>query len=219
MKDKAMTAKSFLHKASAKVSPVVFLFTHKDWLTHNVPETIIVFNELDNGTIFPTSALETIKELVFQFQKNQDNQKHKLYEQKLSSNTQKTNSKPKETSKEEKPKVVKSGWIAIILDSKGNVVTKNGEDLSKSFELIQQADRYVDLRLVEAASDCFGVISHTTMVSSDNEAIEFTVLRQDAIARVFTPNKKPAMRDTSGKSGRLSFGIKVKDYVAKFSHG
>lgn len=207
-KPRNMTVKGFLHKASGKAgaSASGFLTQHRGWLqTGEIAEvTSPILRLLDEGQIYPTPALDLIKEAVLahHLQREVEKAEARMAEaQDPSSHS----SKP---------------WVATVYTARGEVVQdKDGEDLTKSFQMAHHADRWADLRLVEAEPDTFVTVVHTSLMRADGSPISSVILRGDAMARILRSKKQPAMRRTTGAAQKLSFGVKVHESRATFSHG
>jgi hypothetical protein len=202
-----MTAKGFLHKASGKHSASAFLEQHREWLLTgdlaNVTAPILL--SLDNREIMPTPALEAIKGVVLG---------HMLAKETATFTEALLN--PKTGSK--KP------WQATIFDAAGNIQTRvkeNGEieELQKTFDTCSLADGWTDRRLFEGACDWFGVVAHTTLVTKDGDPFAQTILRDDAMARIFKHKPGSVCKVKSQTTPRLGFGVKASQDRAVFSKG
>jgi len=206
-KPRNMTERGFLHKASGKVSAAAFLAQHKAWLeTGELGElTSPILSALDRCEILPSPALNSIQEIVLG---------HML---------------AKESAKAENallnPKAPKSyPWLATIYNAKGEIqerIKDDGEteDLQKGFEKASDADRWVDRRLFDGASDWYGVVSHTAILNKHGDPLSTTILRDDSVARILKSPKAPIMKAHSQSTPRLSFGVKAGNDRAVFSKG
>ena len=211
-KTRQMGVKGFLHKASGKVSAAAFLAQHRVWLeTGDLLEvTSPILRMYDEKQLLPTPALELLKEAVLthHLRVETDKAERRLSEQ-AEGETGSRSSKP---------------WIARVFDVKGNlVIVKNAKgeevELEQTFALASDADRWVDRRLFEGASDWFGVIQHTRIMRADGEPITSVVMRDDAIARILKRPLRAAAKRTGSRDNKLSFGVKVHESRATFSHG
>lgn len=200
---RVMTSKGFLYRASGKAanSAEAFLKQHRDWLVTGelAQMTSPILAKLDNKEILPTPCLENIKSVVYGHMLASDARKaDQAIEKATSSKSSKT-------------------YIATIYDANGLVVnrtTKDGEqeDLIKGFDFSQRAKDWIDLRLVEAAPNCYGVMEHVT---SDYAEV---VCRGDAIARALRAKKTPFMH-VNKSNGRLTNVMRVKGGISHFSNG
>lgn len=199
-----MTPKMFLYRSNAaKVSAIAFLAAHRAFLeTGELAEvTSPILRMLDESTLLPTPALDLIREAVtvHTIRVEAEKAERRLLES---------------LDGESQGKTVKN-WIACVYDSKGNPI----EDLEKSFELASDADRYVDRKLFDGASDWYGVVSHSRIMRADGDPISNIILRQDAIARILKIKKGPMSKKTGTRDGKLSFGVKAHQDHAHFSRG
>ena len=209
-KERVMTPKGFLHKSTTKAaaSAAAFLAQHRAWLLTGelAKVTQPILAKVDSGEIMPTPALPLIQKVVMDHM-------HEESKRKGEESMRKAEEGPE-------PK----NWTATILDSKGNVCTRinsegKTEDLVKGFEKSQDADRWVDRRLVEGAVDWYGVVQHATMKNKDGELLSTIIMRNDAMARVLATGKGPVMKQTSKGGGALSFRPKAKGDHFHFSKG
>jgi hypothetical protein len=210
-KERVMTAKSFLHKATTKAaaSADAFIKAHRAWLeTGELAEmTSPILAKIDSKELMPTPALEVLKAVVLG---------HHMAVQ-----TRKSEEAIAKAQAE--PAKVKP-WVSTIYNKDGQIVFKkdaNGKekDLTQSFELPQDADRWTDLRLFQAEPGCYGVIHSTTMTREDGDPISTVVMQGDATARILKQPTGPVVKGQAKSSGKLSFGVKSKPSVSRFSHG
>lgn len=204
-KTRTMSVKGFLFKASGKVSAEAFLQAHRVWLeTGEVAEVSSpILRMLDEKQILPTPALELLSQAILTYHLRMASEKA---ERQLLQNAD-------PSSHTSKP------WLATVYNAKGEVVQNDKEeDLSKFFQLASDADRWVDLRLVEGASDNFAVIEHARIMRADGTPISTTIMRGDALARILKAKKHPFSKRT-GTDSRMSFGVKSKPSRSVFSHG
>lgn len=211
-KERKMTAKGFLHKATKQgaKSAEGFIAAHRAWLeTGELAQfTSPILAKLDAKEVYPTPALQAITAVVLG---------HMLAE----------NVAKAEASLVEGPgRVSEKAWTATIFNASGEIMThKNGntgeeKDLVQNFDSSSDADRWCDRRLFDGASDWFGTVVSNKMHGKDGQPISTVILRQDAIARILAQPKGPACRKTGGSTGKLSFGMKAAVTTrASFSHG
>jgi len=186
-----MSPKGFLRKASAAKSAIAFFAAHREYLTSGeiseVTAPIII--QVDNGELLPTPALAILQDAVLKHLLNQD-----------TIETEVSKRKPK-------------NYVARILDEKGEVCQKGGDELISEHKLAQDVEGWVDRRLFEGASDWTGEIVHT------ETGIVTIVFRSDAIARMMHKRRGPTCQTKSKTTGKLSFGVKVRETHARFSAG
>lgn len=202
-KTRNMTERGFLHKAGGKVSADAFLAQHRAWLEtgERAMVTTPILRMLDEKEVMPTPALEQIRAAV------------------LNHMVAKAVSKAEDQILNPKPGAKPKNWTSTIFDAKGEIQTRinekgEKEDLIKGFDLSSDADRWADRRLVEGASDWYAEVTHAMM------PITTVIRRDDAMSRIFKIAKGPSMKaQPKGGSGRLSFGVKVKEDRARFSSG
>lgn len=211
-KERVMSAKGFLHKATTKAaaSAGAFLATHRAWLVTGDLASLTrpILSKLDSKEIMPTPALEAIRAVVLGHMIAGEIRKG---EEAMNRREEQENASPK-------------NWTATIYNPKGEIQTRINakgevEDLQQSFDKAQEADGWTDRKLVEGASDWFGVISHATMVNRQGDPISTTVMRIDAMARVFKQAKGAVCKSQVKSAGKLSFGVKVKENRSRFSGG
>lgn len=214
--ERKMTVKGFLHKSTQKAAASAkgFIDAHRAWLeTGDLAEvTSPILRMLDEGQVFPTPALDLIKEAVLTHHLRSETKKAetRLAEGQEGSVGETKTSKP---------------WIARVFDKDGNlVITANTKgdmvELEQAFLLSSDADRWCDRRLFEGAPDWFAVVQHTSITRAiDGEPLTTVIMRQDAIARILKKPVSAAVKKTGSRDGKLSFGVKVSQSRAVFSHG
>lgn len=209
-KPRIMTAKGFLHKTTTKAASSAggFIAQYRDWLETGelAAVTSPILLKVDQGVLFPTPALEMIKEVVMMHH--------------MASEIRKGEEAMARKAEGPTPK----NWTATIYNAKGEVQTKinsNGEteELVKGFEKGHDADRWVDRRLFEGATDWFGVVAHSTMTTSAGDPIATTIMRDDSIARILKTPKGPVCQPPTKTTSKLGFGCKAKGDHSRFSHG
>lgn len=115
-------------------------------------------------------------------------------------------------------------YIATIFDDSGNIVVRVKDDgkeeiLQKKFKLYQEAERWVDRRLIENGSECHGEVSHTSMCDKNGLPLTTSIDRVSSMGRLFRAKRSPMMKAHQKPSGKLSFGVKVREDHFHFSHG
>lgn len=198
-----MTAKGFLHKTTTKAaaSAAAFLEQYREWLVNGelAEVTNPILRLLDDGKVLPTPALNEIKSAVLGHIIAKDTAKAEAAIENAGKTT--TN----------------KSWLCTIYNAKGEVQTRINtknqvEDLIKGFDLSSDADRWVDRRLFDGASDWYGIVSHTRL------NVSTTTMRNDAIARILHKVKGPIIQQ-KGTSKTLGFGVKAKEDRSTFSRG
>jgi hypothetical protein len=209
MSDRKMTSKMFLNRSNGKVSATAFLAQHRVFLeTGDLAEyTSPILRQIDAREILPTPGLQAIKAVVLSHHLAVESRKAETAMEKAAT----------------EPGTRKS-YLATILDSEGNVCTRINDkgaevDLRESFDMGSDAERWCDRRLFDGASDWFGMVEMTKIHNSDGEPLTTIIMRQDAIARILKIKKGPVSKSKPKSTGSLSFGVKVSNSVAKFSHG
>lgn len=220
-KERVMTAKGFLHKAGTKAaaSADAFIKAHRAWLeTGTLAElTGPILAKVDSRELMPTPALEVLKEVVLGHMLASTINNAKIAIAKADSGER---TEAIASTSASKP------WEATIYDADGNVVIKihpeTGKEstLEEKFAKPQDADGWVDRRLVQGSEGWFGVVVNHTLQSKEGDSLSRTILRGDAMARTFGARKpNPVCKSNAKASGKLSFGVKSKPSVSKFSHG
>jgi hypothetical protein len=125
----------------------------------------------------------------------------------------------KESATAKEPK----NYLCTVYTVKGEVATRTDEhgnevEIEASFDLPQDGIRFLDRRLVDGASDNFGVLL-STKITIAGEPMSEVVMRQDSLARLLKAPKHPFSKKTGSRDNRLSFGTKCHQSHAYFSHG
>lgn len=219
-KEKKMTPKWFLHKASTKTanSAQAFIAAHRAFLeTGDLAEvTSPILRLMDDKQVMPTPALQLITQAVLS---------HMLKVEVDKADRQIRDQMRAEETGESKGFGTRKDWYACIKDAQGNIVeTTNtvGEvvELEQGFDLASQAERWVDRRLFDGAPDWYGEVAHTTMTSAkDGLPLTLRVERSDAIARILKKPKGPTIHRRAQSTAKLSFGVKIRESRSTFSHG
>lgn len=192
MSERKMTLKGFIKKASAAKSAIGFISQYREYMLTGelAPLTEPILVKLDNHELLPTPALKDITDVVFAHMLAQESLKAQESLEKVSS--------PRS------PKAV----TATLLSPKGNELD------SKGFDLSQEAERWLDRRLVESAPGCSGKILHSKV-----KELTVEVSREDAFSRVYKERKMASHKKTGVSMSKLGFGVKVKNDRFHFSHG
>src|SRR5271166_4917515 len=149
MAERQMTPKGFLAKLSTKAanSAAGFILAHRQWLTTGELASVTspILAKLDTKELLPTPALKELGQAVMNHIIVQDQRRA---EASMEGAQQSGTTKP---------------WVATIYDSKGLICTKlnsdgEEEELVKGFDHPQEADRWVDRRLYDGASDWHGEV-------------------------------------------------------------
>jgi hypothetical protein len=197
--NKNMSVKSFLTKCNsnkASISASAFITAHTEYLlTGEVSyATAPIVQDIVAGKIPATPALQSIKKVVLDHILEVERQKaEESLIPRVSS-----------ASKPFKCRIVDAATGEVCLDDKG-------DDLIKTFEKPQDAERWADRRLFDGSPSWYGEVCHKDMPWS-------VVDRNASIGRVLKRPMAPVSKG-SPKSSGLGFGVKVKESVAKFSGG
>lgn len=212
-KARVMSPKGWLHKTTTKAAhnAIAFIDQYREWLSTGELAlfTSPILLKVDSKELLPTPALEELKAVVLA---------HHLAEE-IRIATEKMAKADEPTERKTK------NYVATVWNSKGEVVQapdSNGKikDLKDSFETSTQAERWADNRLFDGATDWFCVVETTHVFKQNGDPFTATILRADAIARILKRPKQPVMKaQKSGKGGKLSWGVKVSESKASFSHG
>lgn len=211
-KERVMSPKGFLHKTTTKAaaSATAFLSQYREWLSTGEVAIVTapILAKLDSKELMPTPALNEIINAVYTHMVVSEIRK----------------GEEAMARREAGPQSTPKNWIVTVFDKNGKVATRINakgevEELTKSFDLGQDADRWADRRLVEGEPDCIAVVQHATILNKHGEPLSQTILRGDAMARAFKVQGGPVMRKTGGTTSSLSFRPKAHNDVSKFSHG
>jgi hypothetical protein len=218
-KERAMSVKGWLRKAeTSKLSASAFLAAHRSFLeTGELAELvspILRMHDDEKQELLSTKSdtegpadkyLHLIKDAVFSHHMQAEVSKAERRVAEQDANP--SGSIPK-------------NWLGTVYDSKGNVaLTDDGKEITASFALASDADRWADRKLFDNASDCFAVIEHTKIMRADGTPISTVVMRDDAISRLLKVKKQPFSKKTGSRDGKLSWGAKVQQSHAHFSRG
>lgn len=194
-----MTPKGFLHKSNAlKLSSIAFLAAHREWLLTGTLASLTspILAKLDAGEVMPTPALELVKSAVLSHHLASEIAKGEAI-----------------MAKADEPKKTKN-YLATILDGEGNIVTRINakgevEDLQQSFDLPQEATRWVDRRLFDNP-DCRGEVTSTKMHGAGGLPMVEAIARIDSIARILKKPLAPVVHVKGVSTQSLGFGVKAK---------
>ena len=201
---RSMSPKGFLHKTTTKAagSALAFIAQYREWLETSEVASVAspIIAKLDAGELLPTPALIEIKNAVFAHMLVLDCEKAEKSIEKA------------QTAKEPKAHVgiiyTESGVIATRINNEGDE-----EELIKQFDLPQDAIRWIDRRLVEAAPRSYATLDHTRTVQCE------TITRDDSFARVFKEGKGAVCKPQTKSTPRLGFGVSAHPSKSTFSHG
>lgn len=197
--ERKMGPKGLLHKAnSAKISAVAFFEAYREYLlTSEVSYvTASIVAKVESGEVMPTPALTALKHAVMG---------HIMLVDLLKAQ--------ESVEKASKPSQSKKPFSAVIRDGSGNIILdEKDKEVKQTFDLPQRASEWCDRRLFEQASDCFGEVMHRGV------HYEF-VNRNDSLARILKPARMALHKTNHPGTGKLSFGVKVKESKSTFSHG
>ena len=218
--EKPMSLRMFLHKSNAKAanSAIGFLAQHREWLEKGdaAPVAMPILRLLDQGAVLPTPGLEMIKQAVLD---------HMLY---LETHETVEKLEAEQAGEEEAPSGPKAfgttkPWVARIFDVEGNQLYKlnpKGEEveLAMGFDQDYAATWWCYRRMAEGASDWYGTVASTTMVSKkDGKPLTLKIERSEGMASLFKVKKGPVMHQTSTSHQSLGFGVKCHQTRVTFS--
>ena len=206
MAQRRMSLKGFIAKTQQKAAhnAAGFLAQYREWLeTGEVASlTSPILAKLDAKEILPTPALSEITGVVFAHMMAQESIKAEA--------SLKKSNEPKE----EKP------VVATVYTAKGEIAVDNeGKDLQKGFALVQEGERWLDLRLVEAGPDYVGTVIQTRVKDRNGATMAIEVTREEAFARVYKDRKLASHKKTGVSMSKLGFGVRAKNDRFHFSHG
>ena len=193
---KTMTLKGFVRKATLAKSAIGFLDAQKEFIRqHSFLAPTLA--DYEGGKVAATAALNVIRDIAFAHMVDADIEKARA-----------------RGAREPKEKAPKS-YTVVLFHKEGSRIV-DGE--SKGFDTLQEADGWADRKLFADASTVHAEIL-TPMMGKNNQAIKFTIMRQDAIARILKAKKGPMMKNSSSRSGSLSFKPRAKNDTCHFSRG
>jgi hypothetical protein len=216
-KPRNMTPKGFLHKTTTKaaLSAHAFLDQYREYLTTGelAERTSPILAKYDADKAQALAKMQDTNKIA---QASLKEIAHAVMVHIIESDHAKMEEKLEEA---QSPKTgTKKPWIATILDAAGNICTRVKEDgeeeeLVKGFDHASEADRWVDRRLFEGASDWYGEIDHASL------PIHTRIERQDAIARILKKAKGPTVQVRGKSTKTLGFEHKAKENRFYFSRG
>jgi hypothetical protein len=209
MTTQKMTPKSFLFKSGTKAanSASAFLAQYRSFLESGELASVTgpILAQVDSKVVFPTEGLALIRNAVLAHHIQAESRKAE--ERMMRAASDDAEGKPS------KP------WSVVCYDAKGNVCQRKNDkgeliDLAMSFDLQQRASEWADRRLVnDCASDCFAVITHGPT------GLDTVSLYVDAMGRQNPKVKGAASKKVGSRDSKLSWGCKVSQSHAHFSHG
>lgn len=192
-----MSVKNFLDKSfKAMFSAAAFLSEHKNWLLNGEVSTYTkdILTKLENGEITPVIALNEINKSLMHLQL-------------------KSPAKTK-TTVSTKKKFSNKNYVVCIFDKDNNILSNDeGEDLIKGFDHSLRAHDWAYRNLCDAPNESYAVVSNTI------GGVSMNVSQRMAYSQMFKPKTSPFSRKKFPSSSSLGFNAKVKNDVAKFSHG
>lgn len=228
-KIRVTTPKSFLRKCNSKaaVSAIGFLSepANREYLLSGEVSSVTapIVTMVDSGTLLPTPAMDAIRAAVCGYMVAVN---MRDAEESIARRANEVDSVPGEAKESSGVKRIPKPWTATVYDGRGNVMvhvnqeTKEETDLVKGFDLSQRATEWIDRRLFEGSSDCFGVVKSNTLVCKETgEALSQTIIRTDSIARIMKTPKSAVCKHKPKSGSRLSFGVKVSNDRSIFSGG
>jgi hypothetical protein len=205
-KPRAMSPKGFLAKTQTKAanSAIAFLAQYREYMMTGELSSKLspIVAKVDGGELLPTPALKEIQYAVMTHIIEADTARMEQSQHTVGTRTG-----------------TRNPWRAVILNEAGEVQTRvkedgEEEDLIKGFDLVSDADRWVDRRLFEGASDWHGEVDHTVIPN-----IHTRCERQDSIARMLKQLKGPTVAHKGKSTKTLGFGVKAKETRVSFSRG
>lgn len=219
MNDKAktprkMTEKGFLHKSTTCKSAIAFLAAHREYLTTGelAPFTSPIVARIDAKELLPTPGLSEINNVVLAHMLAKDQLKGEAAMLKAT--------EPSQSNK---------AYIATVYNADGTIAIKKNtdkesehfgeeKDLIEGFELGQRANEWAYRRLFEQGEGSYAEVVATKLITANGPMTE-RFNRDQAIEKLFPRAKGPVMHKKPQSTDKLSFGVKVSNYVAKFSRG
>ncbi len=202
-KERAITAKGFLHKSTQKAanSATAFIAQYREFLlTGELAKACgPIIARMDKNEVLPTPALREIQNAVMIHIIEKDTHEIERAEQV---------SAPVTTKPYLATVYHADGTIATRINSKGEEV-----DLVMAFDLPQRANEWADRRLFDGKSDWYADVTH-----SKSNAIERKE-RNDSVSRIMKKKKGPVIHVKSKTTQTLSFGVRCKQDRQSFSHG
>lgn len=206
-KTRVMTPKGFIHKARTAKSALAFIAAYRDYMVTGdlAPITAPILAKVDEGTLMATPGLSEIVQAVFAHTLQVEVQKGEA--KVLAGDAPKTQ-KPYECAV-----YLANGEVATRTNDKGEE-----EDITASFELWQRATEWCDRRLFDGAAGWYGEVVATKLIIKGKPMVTH-IKRDESIERILKVAKGPVMHKKPQSTSALSFGVKCKQDVAKFSRG
>ena len=217
-----MSAKGFLNKATRPhLSAAGFLAKHREYMTTGelAPVLSPIIVKLDQAKAEALAAQMDTESLA---KEGLGEIARAVMQHIIVSDCAKATvqaNKPVKEVKKVVREVRRKNWTAAVYNAAGEVQTRINakgevENLVKGFDLSGDADRWLDRRLaLDVASDCYGQLKHS------HSRIEVKISREDAMARLYKQGAGMVMKHQSKTTSSLSFGVRVKNDKANFSHG
>lgn len=196
-KERKMTLRGFVHKASSAKSAIGFLASHAEFI-RQYSNLAPLLDSYEKGKELAGNTLKQIRDLAYQRMLDEEIEAARLRGEK---------------SGEERERKVYPYTVTIFCKDGSNVV----EGKSDGFSLMQEAERWADRRLFEDASSLYAEVVSTHI--GKNGPIKWTIQRGDAIARTLPRKVGPVMKGSAKSTGKLSFGVKAKNDTFYFSRG
>lgn len=195
-----MTPKRFFNKLNSKAaaSALGFIEAHREYLANGelAEVTKPILERVESGELYPTPAIQELKQVIAGHIIVVEKAKADKAIERASSGVGRGPSKPFE---------------AFILDNAGRImVDDEGDDLKKTFEKPQEAERWVDRRLFDRPNTTGEVLHYGSPWE--------TITREDAIARILRKPKGMVMKRRPNP-GNLSGNMKVGGTKVAFSAG
>ncbi len=215
--DKTLTHKQLIRKASSKVSAKAFLDSYQAHIRTTYPESTEILDNVMNGSLLPTPALDAIKKIV---------QAHVVL------GLQKKNAETiaKHEASKDKPQkqggTLGSGRYSIQFfvkqtnerTSESTIEVyqdKDGNDIFAQ-EKYQDAERFVDRRQNEMTHAVYAVITS----EENGKPLPIVIPRADSVARANKKSKGPAVRNAgTGQSKPFQNYMRAKNDTCSFSRG
>jgi len=196
MTERKTSFKVFIKKATTTSAAEGFLAQYREYLTTGEVASITspILAKIDSGALSPQIGLEEITNAVFAHMMVRSLQKA---EESINKASEPSSSKP---------------VIAKILSADGTELE------SGSFNLHQDAERWVDNRLYSGYPGSHGEVIHTRILIKGVAQTTF-ITREDSIARILRKPKSAATKKLGAASGKIGFGIKAKQSHSHFSRG
>lgn len=229
-KARNLTSKGLLHRAKIAKSALGFFQQYREYLVSGelAPITSPIVAAVDSGDVLPTPALNEVINLVFAHNLAKD---VKQAEDKMARNMAESQTEKAYVATiydehgQIATRIIQDGEKQLIVDNEGEVIgaraKKAGkvENLTKGFENHERAIEWAYRRLFEGASGWTAQIVSTRLFTKSGAPFTTVVDRDEAIRKLFPRGKTPIMHKRKETTNKLSFGVKARNDVAKFSYG